>query len=339
VADSVFETSPLILQVWEKSPDGLLIADSNGVIVEANRLIHQMFDYPHGQLIGQSIEVLVPESLRGVHRGLRHGYHQKPVTRQLGSGMHLLACKYDGTVVPVEISLAPFDGGDYVLSAVRDVSDRMAVEAHLAELNLKRLIAEDRERIARELHDTVIQELFVLGMQLQTAIGIEDGDIDDRLSNAVDSLDNTVNEIRRVIFEVQALGHERGMRAELMRIIAERTAVFPADPRVRFVGDLDELTEDVAGHVCAVLSEALANVVRHSEADEISVEVEYTADRLLQVMVSDNGIGITSPRRSGLQNLARRAAELDGNIEIESAPGEGTTIRWVVTVPEEKDAS
>jgi signal transduction histidine kinase len=203
--------------------------------------------------------------------------------------------------------------------------------------DLRRLeLIEDRERIGRDLHDTVIQRLFATGLSLQAAIRRVDGqsEIGTRLEQAVDDIDTTVKEIRSTIFALQAGGAPTvGIRSRVLQVIEELGSFLPRPPRVRFDGPIDSVaTPEVGDHLIPVVREALTNVAKHAAATDI--EVELSADQQgLRLRVTDDGRGISgSPDGgSGLRNLRERAAALGGELAIGSGrDGRGTTLVWRV---------
>jgi len=228
---------------------------------------------------------------------------------------------------------------------VRSVAESFAAQAAvnivLAEARLERerlSIYEDRDRIARDLHDLVIQRLFATGMQLQGATRHADlpEDVRDRIGRAVDDLDETIREIRQTIFAL----HEPvdttsdSLRARVLRESAQSGALLGFEPSVRFVGPVDALTGPATTeHVIAVLREALANAAKHAQARRIDVVVEADAQSLL-VVVTDDGVGLVdSGRRSGLANLSARAADLGGECTIQRVSDDGgTRLRWRVPI-------
>ncbi|MGP7995862.1 MAG: GAF domain-containing sensor histidine kinase [Streptosporangiaceae bacterium] len=194
-------------------------------------------------------------------------------------------------------------------------------------------ILQDRDRIARDLHDLVIQRLYATGMSLQGAMPLlTRPEAAGRVSNAVDALDETIREIRSAIFSLQARGDSRqhGLRAQLLGVVDEQTAALGFAPSLRLVGPLDETVRaDVGEHLLGALREALSNAARHAHASRVDVTVQ--ADTELVLRVSDNGTGMGSTtRRSGLANLAERATELGGKLEISPAEGGGTQLDWRV---------
>lgn len=194
---------------------------------------------------------------------------------------------------------------------------------------------EDRHRIARDLHDHVIQRLFAVGMSLQT-MQATPAEFDRRVAQVIDDLDATIGQIRTAIFDLQSAaidGQAITLRRKVLDVVAELARHAPIVPSVAFVGPVDTLVPHVlAPHVEAVLREGLSNALRHSGATSIGVRI--VADDVLSVQVSDNGTGIpTDVAYRGLDNLTGRADDCDGNFTVETTQGEGTTLIWEVPLP------
>jgi signal transduction histidine kinase len=196
-------------------------------------------------------------------------------------------------------------------------------------------VLQDRDRIARDLHDLVIQRLYATGMSLQGAMPlIARPEAIDRVSSAVDALDETISEIRSTIFSLQARGDAKqyGLRAKILDVVGEMTAALGFSPSLRLVGPLDDqVPADVAEHLLGALREALSNAARHAAASRADVTVEVGSDLVLRVI--DNGMGIgPGTRRSGLANLADRAEGLGGRLQVGAAEGGGTELDWRVPI-------
>ena len=195
----------------------------------------------------------------------------------------------------------------------------------------------DRDRIARDLHDLVIQRLFATGMALEGAIrGMQPPEKVDRVRQAVDDLDATIKEIRTSIFALQqpAPHAGEGVRQAVLQAVGASRASLGFDADVVFHGPVDTLVPSaIAEQMLAVLREALSNVARHAAATAASVVI--AADPLtVELIVTDNGKGLpASGRRSGLGNLAKRAADLNGEFTAEAVVDGGTRVRWSVPLP------
>jgi signal transduction histidine kinase len=196
-------------------------------------------------------------------------------------------------------------------------------------------LIDDRARIARDLHDVVIQRLFATAMTLTGAARmIGPSEASSRVQTAVDDLDETIRQIRSTIFALQSTepSADHGLRARVLGLIDAVVSQLGFTPGVRMEGLLDTNVEDeVADEVVAVLQEGLSNVVRHARASRVDVVVEVTTDEL-SLRIVDNGVGISANgRRSGLANLASRASRLGGTFEVSPRNGsEGTRLEWRV---------
>ena len=181
----------------------------------------------------------------------------------------------DGTDIPVEIVIQAIPGESdtptrYVKIA-RDVRERLETEARLHQAEQHLRVVEDRERIARDLHDIVIQKLFAAGMTIQSVSARTADPVHGRrLASVVDDLDDTIREIRSVIFSLQADAHDTsGVRAEVLRIIDDEREALGCEPRIRFDGPVDAMDERVAAELLPTLREALSNVAKHSGASSV----------------------------------------------------------------------
>ncbi|MGV0806028.1 sensor histidine kinase [Mycolicibacterium setense] len=195
-------------------------------------------------------------------------------------------------------------------------------------------ILADRDRIARDLHDHVIQRLFAVGLSLQGTIPrTQSPEVRQRLSGTVDDLQAVIQEIRTAIFDLH--GAQAGttrLRQRLDQVIAQ-FADAPVHIGTRLVGPLSVVDAALADHAEAVLREAISNAVRHSGASELTVVVEVADD--LSIEVSDNGCGIAAEvTESGLGNLRARALSAGGAFTVTDRPGGGTVLRWAAPLPD-----
>ncbi|MDQ0779923.1 signal transduction histidine kinase [Streptomyces aurantiacus] len=202
-------------------------------------------------------------------------------------------------------------------------------------------VLQDRDRIARDLHDLAIQRLFATGMTLQSAGRfIEHEEASERVARAVDDLDETIKIIRSTIFGLRSrdAATGSGLRARTVRVVGDAAPVLGFAPSLRMEGLLDtQIPKETGDHVVAVLSEALTNIARHAQARRAEVVLE-TDGRELLLTVSDNGVGIPSGgRRSGLRNMAERAEQLSGSLRTDGPVDGGTTLVWRVPVNERPD--
>ncbi len=216
----------------------------------------------------------------------------------------------------------------------------VALELAASRAEAERLsLYEDRDRIARDLHDLVIQRLYATGMSLQgTMPMITRPEVASRITNAVDAMDETIKEIRSAIFALQARDatDRDDLRSDIVGLVEDMTALLGFAPSLRLGAGLGgPIKPEIAEQVLAALREALSNAARHAAASRVDVTVDLSADGLLTVQVTDNGTGIPADgRRSGLRNLATRAEKLGGELQLSpadpGAPSPGTKVEWRV---------
>ncbi len=212
-------------------------------------------------------------------------------------------------------------------------ADQAAVALEFAEQQRsQRLldVLEDRDRIARDLHDHVIQRLFVTGLTLQATMRrITEPEVAARIQTAVEQLDETVREIRTSIFDLHSTD-SASLRRRLLDLVAGLTEATHLSPAVRMSGTVDNsVPPELAEHVEAVVREAVTNTVRHAAATELTVLIDAGDD--VVITVQDNGIGIPSDvARSGLRNLAHRAEQFGGSLAVRATDGGGACVVWRV---------
>ena len=195
-------------------------------------------------------------------------------------------------------------------------------------------VLEDRDRIARDLHDLVIQRLFAIGLTVQGAARrAVRPEVSERLENAVAELDQTIRDIRATIFELRHRAGVGSFRADLRQLVESYTPTLGYAATLQLTGPIDSVTGDEAQtQVLMVVREALSNVARHAHASSTTVSVEATSDRLT-VSVSDDGVGISANAvESGLGNVRARAREHGGAVELLALEPRGTRLSWSIPV-------
>jgi two-component system, NarL family, sensor histidine kinase DevS len=212
------------------------------------------------------------------------------------------------------------------VATVRDVSERQEALARVA-------LLKDRERIAHDLHDLVIQRLFAVGMSLQSITNLIDSPVAlERINAATDELDETVRAIRTTIFRLGASETRQSVTAQVSQLIRERSRHLGFVPDLHIGGAIDDLADMIADQLIATLTEALSNVARHANATDAAIDITH-AENGLTLTVYDNGTGIAAAPKAngGLSNMMWRAAELGGSCSV--VPGEPTGTRLVWHVP------
>jgi PAS domain S-box-containing protein len=238
-------------------------------------------------------------------------------------------------IVGRALGAPPWEATDADLLASYALEAATALELARARVETQRLVMlEDRERIAADLHDMVIQRLFAAGMRLQgTAPMVANAAVSQRIQEVVDDLDATIGEIRQAIFDLnRGDATAPSLEITLRDTVAANKSYLGFTPTLRVSGALGSVPSPAADQLIPVLTEALSNVARHARATRVEVVVAASFDGI-ELTVTDDGIGFepSVKRGNGLDNLARRARGLGGRFEVQPGPGgAGTTITWAV---------
>jgi signal transduction histidine kinase len=239
----------------------------------------------------------------------------------------LLAVRRDGTT--------PFD--DQELQIASSFADQASLALQRTETRSARtelVILSDPDRIARDLHDQVIQRLFAVGLAMHgTLRRATDGEVEARLNDHIDQLHEVIQDIRTTIFDLNTEPSDTPtLRSLLKKVITELTVDAPLHVSVRITGPLEVLSEELAEHAEAVVREAVSNVVRHARAKEVTITISLDDDLVISVV--DDGIGVPAKvARSGLHNLKRRAAQSGGTCTVERQASGGTELVWSAPLP------
>jgi two-component system, NarL family, sensor histidine kinase DevS len=331
-------TDDALRLVVDAAPDGIVVVDEAGTILFANPMAEQLFEYERNDLVGRSVDLLVPDALRGGHVARRDAYAERPQTRPMGAGLELRARRRSGTEFPVEISLSPVRGRgrSLAIAIVRDITDRRDADEELARARAVLAMVDDRDRIARDLHDTVIQRLFAVGLSLQGALSREVAHpAFERVRRAIDDIDDTIRDIRSAIFAL----HTRrpggaGLRADVIAVSSEAARALGFEPAVVFDGPVDSAATDaMQEQLSATLREALSNVTKHARAGKVRIDVKIEATDLVLLVVDDGvGLGEQVGAGNGLANMRERAEGLGGRCEARSSRSGGTILEWRVPI-------
>jgi signal transduction histidine kinase len=204
--------------------------------------------------------------------------------------------------------------------------------ARLHGLVRDRALTEDRDRIARDLHDSVIQRLFAIGLSLQgTARLVERPEAVMRIGEAIEKLDETIRQLRKAIFDIELTINKEGLHPKVLDLVHELRPVLGLLPQVSFSGPVDTVvTDSLVEEVLAVLREALTNVGKHAQATQVVITIA-AADEL-RLVVADDGVGLGDGRAAGLglKNLRQRAERLGGSVELGRSREGGTRLTWHV---------
>ena len=259
-----------------------------------------------------------------------------PMTSFLGVPIRLRGVVYGNLYLTDKADGQVFTDVDQELTVGLAAAAGLAIEnARLHEQARTAGLIDERERIARDLHDDVIQRLFATGLSLQAiARTVEDPSAVARIMRIVGDLDASIRQVRSTIFELhQRWATSQSLRSEIADICDESSKALGFKPSCDISGPIDSaVIEPLRAHVLLCLREALSNVARHARATRVEVTISVV-EGSLALTVADDGVGFvpaTHGRSSGLDNMRVRAESLGGTFRIESAPGGGTAATWDV---------
>lgn len=334
--------------IFNASPDGLLVVDTGGVIRAANPRVEDLFGWKAEDLTGRSVDILVPETVGAAHGAHRSRFVQDPHNRPMGVGLDLRGRRKDGSTFPVEISLSPWtpaDGDMRIICTVRDVSDYRRLQ-NFSEGAL-RATEEERQRIARELHDDTAQRLATLILRVRRLALEKDPearvalleDVRDEIVDATEGVKRMARGLRPP--EIEELGLELAITAHVRSL--REGAEFDVETEL---GNVDPYLGDTAKlALYRIVQEALSNARRHGRTGKALVRLYLQGSKVVAEVV-DRGSGFFSSKAMerggglGLVGMRERATMVGGMLTIDSVPGQGTTVRVAVPVnqPAEDDA-
>jgi PAS domain S-box-containing protein len=333
----------------ETAPDAMLLVAADGRIVLVNQQAERLFGYRRDELLGQPVELLVPETLREKYVEHRRRFRSDPRPRPMGGGLLLHGQHKDGSHVPVEVSLSPVETqeGFAVSALIRDITKRKRTEEALRQLSGRLITAEEegRARLARELHDDVNQRLALLSVELER-LGQKPPASAAALRKRVGEL---LAEMRELSSDVQRMSHRLhpskldhlGLVTAVKGLCQEYTE--RRGIRVRFQAEdvSGTLPRDVSLCLYRLAQEALTNVARHSGADEVEVRLVGSADSI-RLQISDSGVGFDpasadEQRGLGLISMRERLRLVNGTMTLDSDPSHGTRIEAAIPLPAARD--
>jgi PAS domain S-box-containing protein len=337
-------------QVVEGAPNGMLMVGHGGRIVLANAQMEKLSGYRKDEMLGQPVEMLLPERFRANHPAHRGGFFASPEVRFMGAEQDLFARRKDGTEFAVEIGLSPVrtDAGLFVLASVIDITERRrAIEGlresqrELRVLTGRLLQAQEteRRRIARELHDDLSQSLALLSVELDV-LGQKHLDSAAQLGERMRELSARVKQLSSSVHDLSHRLHpakleQLGLLAAVRGLCRELAEGHGLPIEFDHLEVPEAIPEDVALCLYRIVQEALRNVIKHGGARHAEVELSGGADAICLRIVDDGaGFDPASVRRKaglGLVGMRERLHLVGGALTIASGPSEGTRIE--VRVP------
>lgn len=325
--------------VFEAAPDGIVLVGPDGAIRDVNPCALRMFGYERSEIVGRAVDMLVPRDLQRRHVDHRQRYLESPRARPMGVGMELRGLRKDGSEFPVEISLSPVTGteGSHVISIVRDLTERRALQAFGA--GAVRAAEEERQRIARELHDDTAQRLAGLMLMLRVAGRTEDAkEREARIDEVREEIGAAADAVRRIARGLRPpILDEVGLQAALESLVRSLRNAHGLDIDLTIERPVMRSGADAELAMYRIVQEALSNAIRHSGASRMTVSLQ-AEDHVLRAEVRDDGRGFATERPFsdegqglGLVGMRERARHAGGTLDIESAPDSGTRVR--VTLP------
>ncbi len=335
--------------------EGILMVDAAGKISFANPAAGTIFGYEEAELVGLSIDLLVPEVLREIHAEHRAAYWAAPSPRPMRPGSGLLGRRKDGTPVAIEVRLNAVgqDGGTAVVAFVRDVTEQRKVEddirayqERLQRMSFEAVVTEEQERrrIAIDLHDRLGQALALAQIKLTSVRSDLVGEIRSSVDGAVELLEQAITDARGLIFELSPpVLYDLGLKAALGWLAEDLEKRHGIKVEVSDDGAEKPLDDAAKGVVFRAVRELLMNVLKHAQSAEAKVTLRL-ADGQFHIDVEDRGVGFDlgtpadAPSRPGfgLLSVREQIARLGGNLIVESSPGRGTVAS--VRIPLQADA-
>ena len=261
-----------------------------------------------------------------------------PMSSFLGVPIAIRGETFGNLYLTDKIGWAEFTEDDLALTEALAVAAGTVIQnVQLRSLREAAVVHEDRERLARDLHDRVIQRIFGAGLMLEGMIGgVEPDALPERLSAVIEQLDEGITELRSTIFALGMGGSERGIRSQLDQLVRDLSGIVSFDIVLRFDGPVDSaISILVSEHIVSVVRESVTNIEKHAHATETTVHLSVHGT-LCQLEVSDNGHGLPADWQTtggqGMSNIESRAQSLDGTFGIQSTPDGGTMLNWRVPI-------
>jgi PAS domain S-box-containing protein len=344
----------LLNSLFESAPDASILTDNSGSIIRLNARAEVVFGYEKDELLGKSIDLLLPQRFRDLHLSHRADFFKKPYTRSMGIGLQLYALRKDGIEFPVDIMLSPIkiEGEKLILCAIRDATEHKQFDAENNEVNQRLIESVETERLylAQELHDGPIQDLYVIIYQLSSLESTFTNQLPlEFIQSTETNIQKIINALRAICGELRPptlspFGLEKAIRSHIEKVQLTNPDL---NIHLNLSSDKKILNERVRLALFRIYQNIISNVLRHSDAKNLEIILCMDVENV-ELQIKDDGRGFILPKRwiefvreghLGLAGAVERAQAVGARLKIDSTPGQGTTVRVTAPLVDPLDSS
>ncbi len=331
----------------------MIVINDSGFVLQINNATSKLFGYEPDELIGRNVSILMGEPERSAHESYLADYRRTGVRSIIGVGRDVEGRTKNGDTIAIHLSVSEIvdDGVTFFAGILQDIRVRHMLEEELeranallaAELATARAeldVLTDRDRIARGLHDTVIQQLFAAGLGLNAASNLARSEgLADRLTNAVNQIDDSIYQLRSIVYDLHTRARPTGLKRAVLGVVQEQTPALGFVPEVKVGVQISEVSDRVINELMPTLREGLSNIAQHADARSAQVVLQLDNGELVLHLI-DDGLGVAKVEESlrqhrpvrgnGLRNMNERAESAGGSCSLRSRPGGGTELEWRV---------
>jgi two-component system sensor histidine kinase DevS len=323
-------------RVFESLHDAIIVVSVDSTVAFANSAASDMFGWTSAELVGRSVEALVPERARSRHRADVERYAASPYRRKMQSRSGLVARRRAGEEFPVDIALSPLaaEGAQYFVATIRDLTARLEAEAELVRTDVERRalaqLVETRAALASELHDSVIQRLFAAGLVLDR-VAVQHQSFGQEVDEVQGLIHDAIVQLRKTMADLNA-PLDFNPEEELRRLVARLSTVLPATCELDVQRGELLANPAMAHQLCLTARELISNVARHAQATACSISLSVEDEEMV-LRVADDGEGraetlylFAQDPTSGLGGVKRRLDRIGGRFAIEPVRPRGVEV-------------